>query len=303
MRWTAAAGLGGVALTAGAAAAIALAPEPAPVPAPAPLHTASGTSAWPGDEPVVTPMTPIALGHRRAIEYLFGDPARKPLFDAASRASPSVVRVVARRVAGGTTRTSRGSGVVVGERRVLTARHLLFGDGEGLEIRVMLASGEEVAAKVVAKGEEGTAFQHAGDWLVLEVQSDSPQLPPPLRTAAATAGAEVVAVGFGGDAGLAADGCAVENTDGPSGSPTWSVGRVVDPAEMTLEPLAGSVPVGGVSGGAVVDATGGVVGIVVAVSWTTVSAVGVPKVRRYTMNVAPVVAAASRLTASSGRSR
>lgn len=298
MRWKLTLGLAGAALAAGAAAAIRLAP------APAPAEPEFGPGWNTGDDYIVTPLTPIALGHRRALDFLNSDEKLTPLREAAMRASPSVVRVVMRLTRGSAAVTSRGSGVVVGERLVLTARHLLH-SSDKQEIRVLLPSGEEVTASIVSKGDGYDPFarRYSGDWLVLEVARDAPSLPPPLDLASAGTGTEVVTIGFGGDVGLGPDGRPMENGEGPSGRPTWAVGRIVDPNSMTLEPLAGSLPVGGVSGGAVVDATGRLVGIVNGVSWETDSAQGVPPTRNYRVNVASVAGASSLLTSTDRRTR
>src|SRR5262245_52945346 len=86
---------------------------------------------------LLTPLDAVALGHRRALDYLAADPSRSALLAAASRATASVVRVECRRETGHATTTSRCSGVVVHPRRVLTARHLLLPGPEHFDCNVL----------------------------------------------------------------------------------------------------------------------------------------------------------------------
>ncbi len=63
------------------------------------------------------------------------------------------------------------------------------------------------------------------------------------------------------------------------------VTSVVDPEAMTLKPLAGFPPVGGMSGGPVLNAKGEVIAVQKSVSKTTDNATG--KVLYYVVNAVP----------------
>jgi hypothetical protein len=63
------------------------------------------------------------------------------------------------------------------------------------------------------------------------------------------------------------------------------VTSVVDPEAMTLKPLAGFPPVGGMSGGPVLNAKGEVIAVQISVSKTTDNATG--QVLYYVVNAVP----------------
>jgi hypothetical protein len=214
----------------------------------------------PADAVVVTPLTTVALGHRRAVESLRADAAHKTLLDAAARASESVVRVQCRYRTPTGESCERGTGFFVDGRFVLTVGHELLRFDADAKLSVKLADGAEIPASVTTRG----ACKVPGDvddWALLEVAADAPGLPPSLTLGAPRADATVVLLGFGGDAGLGASGTVVANRDGSALSPTW-LGCVVDDVSgIHLRPLAGCVPIGGLSGAPVVDEDGRVVGV------------------------------------------
>jgi len=224
----------------------------------------------PEDEPVMTPLTTVALGHRRAVAYLLADLSRSKLYEAATRVAGSVVRVQCSESLDKVTTTHTGSGVVVGLHSVLTARHLLFSDTDDGRLTVLLPTGTHVPAKLVGSGRPEDPGR-TGDWMLLEVAADAPALPPvvPIRTVSAES--LVVAMGFGASGGLKPDGRAVENDEGEAGGPTWTVGRAMSVGTWTIEPVAGGLGEGGASGGPVIDASGSVVGVFVGASWITSS--------------------------------
>jgi S1-C subfamily serine protease len=215
----------------------------------------------PADSPVVTPLTTVALGHRRANEGLRADPKRKPLLDAASAAAASVVRVQCRFRTGDTESCERGTGAFVGVPGcVLTVGHVLAQYDDKAKLSVQLADGTELPAIVLGRGpSENGGDVH--DWALLEVSGDPEKLPPPLPLGEPRAEAEIVLLGFGGDAGLGAAGVVVANRDGTPLSPTWLLARIDDERGVHATPLAGAVPTGGFSGGPAVDATGAVVAV------------------------------------------
>ncbi|MBK8178828.1 MAG: trypsin-like peptidase domain-containing protein [Planctomycetes bacterium] len=215
----------------------------------------------PADSPVVTALSAVALGHRRANEGLRADPKRKPLLDAAAAAAASVVRVQCRFQSDGTEICERGTGAFVGVSGcVLTVGHVLAQYDDKAKLSVQLADGREFPAIVLGRG----ASEHGGDvndWALLEVSGDPERLPPSLPLGEPRAGVEVVLLGFGGDAGLGAAGVVVANRDGTPLSPTWLLARIDDERGVYATPLAGAVPTGGFSGGPAVDATGAVVAV------------------------------------------
>jgi hypothetical protein len=166
-----------------------------------------------------------------------------------------VVRVQCRFQSDGTEICERGTGAFVGVSGcVLTVGHVLAQYDDKAKLSVQLADGREFPAIVLGRGES----EHGGDvhdWALLEVSGDPERLPPSLPLGEPRAGAEVVLLGFGGDAGLGAAGVVVANRDGTPLSPTWLLARIDDERGVYATPLAGAVPTGGFSGGPAVDAT------------------------------------------------
>ena len=215
----------------------------------------------PADAPVVTTLTAIALGHQRANVWLRAEHNRKPLLDAAARASASVVRVQCRYRSGDNESCERGTGAFVGAAGcVLTVGHVLTHFDDDAKLSVQLADGKELPAVVLGRGPSKQGGD-VHDWALLQVAGDARTLPAPLLLGIARAGEDVVLLGFGGDAGLGSAGVVVPNRDGSVLTPTWLVARIDAVAGVFATPIAGSIPLGGFSGAPVVNAAGEVIAV------------------------------------------
>ncbi len=212
----------------------------------------------PAEGHLLTPLDYLAAGEERVSAWLADD---DPGLAAARRAGEALaVRIHASVADGVTRRGALGSGVLVdGGRRVLTAAHNLPASGAELAIRVTLADGRTLAARLVAAGE---GSEGGDDWALLELEH-----PPALATpelAAPRRGERCVVLGYPGrSSGRTPDGRFVE---GPAHAerelaPVALVVEVCSVAPLRLAPLAGALPGSGASGGPVLDARGALVGV------------------------------------------
>jgi hypothetical protein len=96
--------------------------------------------------------------------------------------------------------------------------------------------------------------------------------------------------------------------EGEAGLPTWIVGEVDSPTAMRVQLVAGGLPLGGASGGPVIDESGCLVGVLVGWTQSTnyVDLDGgrkreAPRLLRF--NVAPILGPMKALRARKARTR
>lgn len=236
----------------------------------------------PGAGDVVTLLDYYEAGRGRVDAFLAGRPDAAGLRDVIERVRDRVVRVhtiVARE--GEAVETVRGSGVLIRDgTRLLSAGHGFDRDGE---VRVLTTSGRSLPARLGERSHEvfgGPAL----DWAVLDLED------PPgegLDLGEIRAGRIVFAFGYPAGIGIGAGGRVV---DGGMRQvplmPLCVVARVRSVEPLDVVPLAGAIPLGGMSGGPVVDAGGDVVGVFVSVRRTPLDGGG----RRIRLGVAPIPA-------------
>lgn len=187
-----------------------------------------------------------------------------------ARAEAACVRVeLTTAWAPGHVETVHSSGVLVeGGRHVLTAGHLLDPAGEG-DLVVRLVTGRKLAARVV-DWEPPEPAQSAGDWTLLEVQGISGLEAGGVDIGSVSLGDLVLCLGYPGQVGLDSNGDVA--LDGPGDSeflaPIVTVACIDGLAPLRLTPVAGAVPVGGMSGAPVLDLAGRLVGLFVSVTTT-----------------------------------
>ncbi len=192
--------------------------------------------------------------------------------------------------------SNHGSGVILADGQVLTARHVLEqnvedGDKEKLKILLTMNDGRVFEATVQTRGEL--------DWALLKISSplqdsqtgsvpDSKQtVHSPIKLALPKPSATLVFMGYPARLGLDAAGKARSFNRGDPGKkipvtrldPCLVVGKGRSgsrelPGNLVLDPVAGFPPLGGMSGGPIFDLTGAVVGIQIGVTQTTADATG-----------------------------
>jgi len=218
---------------------------------------------------LVTLLDYLESGRRLARDYLEQQPgpAGKTLWDVTQRCRAACVRVeIEVKRQGASVVVSHGSGVVVADGNyVLTAGHALNVE-DVLAIRVILSDGRVVAATAVKS--DFTEFNTTGrDWAVLKLAEDRPADLVALKLGQAREGEPVIAHGYPDQIGVDEHGRIAYSRDGPL-APLLFPAHVNDTDPISLTPAAGAVPLGGMSGGPVVNANSEVVGIFVSVSRT-----------------------------------
>ncbi len=219
---------------------------------------------------LVTRLDYFESGRRLTRDYLAKQPApnEATLWDVARTCASACVRVeidIERQ--GESVAAVHGSGVIVaGGGYVLTAGHALKAD-RILAIRVILKDGRTLGATVAEK--DYAVFNSTGrDWAVLKLGDDRPADLVALKLSDVKEGAPVIALGYPDQIGIDENGRIAYSRESPL-APLLFPGHVSGTDPITLTPAAGAVPLGGMSGGPVVNAAGEVVGIFVSVSRTT----------------------------------
>ena len=170
--------------------------------------------------------------------------------------------------------SNHGTGILLSDNRVLTAKHVLHQNVTGSISTILLTqnNGRVLRAEVERHGAE--------DWTLLRVllAEDAPMLKnSPIELENAIEGETAIFFGYPAMVGLSAEGEVLPFLKGESQtdsagnalSPMLVVGSVLDAETMTLAPLAGFPPVGGMSGGPVLNSKGHLIGVQVSVSKTT----------------------------------
>ncbi len=207
---------------------------------------------------------------------------------------PWVVRIeVQHSPAGGAWRSNHGTGILFGDGQVLTAGHVLKENVTGDVSKIILTQpdGSVLHAEMDRHGEK--------DWALLRILlEEGVPAPPgsPIELGSAVEGETAVFFGYPAMVGLGAEGEVLpfHKGDAQPGSPTGSlspmliVGSVLDAEAITLDPIAGFPPVGGMSGGPILNSRGQVIGVQVSVSKTTDNATA--RTLYYRINAAPASA-------------
>ena len=203
---------------------------------------------------------------------------------------PWVVRIEARHsfIPNG-YRSNHGSGIVLADGRVLTARHVLEENvtDDHLEIVVTLADGRVFQAELERPGEE--------DWALLKITDagNHPDiLDSKIELAEPRADQSTVLAAYPARQGLDKQGKVRSFNKGDPAqgiavsqlNPALVVSSVETLQPMSLKPLAGFPPIGGMSGGPIFNMQGQVIGVQIAVSKTQD---GNGKVLMYRINAVP----------------
>lgn len=231
-------------------------------------------SGYPAIRPrVITNIDYVGAGDREAQDFVaqLQDEDRADVQQAILRAARACVRIeVKTRTSGTSYEASKGSGILMqGARpadaiRVGTAGHVL-GSGGG-QAWLVTSGGRELTVNSTRQqhAKFGTSNQ---DWGVMEIDVAVDDLPcVPVASPQNGELAFVLAYpdGIGRDAaGRLVYGRAV---DAAALRPILTVGEVVQASPLHLRPIAGSIPLGGASGGAIVNRRGELIGLLNAVS-------------------------------------
>ena len=193
---------------------------------------------------------------------------------------PWLVRIEVRHsfIEGGYS-SNHGTGIILKGGKVLTANHVLIENVKDAEIEVILSlmDGRIFSASIEEQGER--------DWARLQMDIPDGQenlLESPITMAAATPNETAVFIGYPARLGLDAQGHvkSFHKGDKEQGipadklSPMLVVAVAEDLEAMTLKPLAGFPPVGGMSGGPLFNLKGHLIGVQHSVSTTTDNTTG-----------------------------
>jgi S1-C subfamily serine protease len=184
-------------------------------------------------------------------------------FQSLEKTIPWIVRLEVRHTfTDDSYKSNHGTGIILSDGSILTADHVLTENvnGSRIEIVVTHTDGQVHSATVKQQGEK--------DWarLKLDVEQKSP-----IRMAKPVADETVVFFGYPAQLGLDEKGavCPFNKNEPTSLLPMWVVATIEECEAMMLKPLAGFPPVGGMSGGPILNLNGEVVGVQSSVSKTT----------------------------------
>ncbi len=186
--------------------------------------------------------------------------------------------------------SNHGTGIILKGGRVLTAKHLLNENAKEGKKMILLTTtaGRVLPAEVMNEGER--------DWTILRITGKEDQkaaMKSPVVTGKVTSTKMVAFLGYPARLGLDEEGKVKSFHKGDESkgiaasqlSPLLVVATISNPEAMSLKPEAGFPPVGGMSGGPILNAEGKVIGVQNSVSKTTEDATG--KVLYYTINATP----------------
>ena len=187
--------------------------------------------------------------------------------------------------------SNHGTGIILKDGKVFTANHVLTENVDSGEIKVILTltDGRILFASVEKQGEK--------DWarLQLEVgEGEEALLESPIVMTDARPGEPAVFLGYPAQLGLDEEGQVQSFNKGDKTQeitadqlkPMLVVAAAEDLEAMTLTPLAGFPPVGGMSGGPIINLKGQFIAVQHAVSKTTEDATG--KILYYKIDAVPV---------------
>jgi hypothetical protein len=225
----------------------------------------SAAENWPQ---VITNLDVLRIGQAQAESFVEALPVaeRAEAKAAIERASRATVCIEVRtRTRGSSYQAQKGSGVVMlGETaaspvRVGTAGHVL--EGGSTEVRILGSSGEVIAFDTARQQhvQFGTSDQ---DWGTIELASP-PRETPALVVALPQASEIAFVLAYPDGAGRDVAGRMVYSraVDAVPLQPVLTIGEVTRVAPLQLRPLAGAIPLGGASGGAIVNRRGELIGL------------------------------------------
>lgn len=226
-----------------------------------------GPEPWPL---VITNLDLLRVGQAQAERFVAALPAaeRAATEAALARAASACVRVeVLTRSSGSNFQFVKGSGVAMRGKtaaapvRVGTAGHVLA-DGGSTEVAMRSSGGE--AIHFDASRSEYTLFGSSDqDWGIIELASP-PTNTPALLVALPQQGELAFVLAYPDGVGRDEQGRMVYGkaaaADAPL-QPVLTVAEVTQTAPLQLRPLAGAMPLGGASGGAIVNRRGELIGL------------------------------------------
>lgn len=190
-------------------------------------------------------------------------------------------------------KSNHGTGVLLKDNQILTAKHVLHENVTGRISTILLTqtNGRVLRAEVERHGTE--------DWTLLRIlrAEGTPVLKhSPIELGNPTEGETAIFFGYPAMVGLGPEGevlpflkgDAQTGSVGSALSPMLVVGSVLNAKTMNLAPLAGFPPVGGMSGGPVLNSKGHLIGVQVSVSKTTDNHTG--RTLHYRINAVPASA-------------
>jgi S1-C subfamily serine protease len=200
---------------------------------------------------------------------------------------PWIVRLEVRHTfRDGGYKSNHGTGIILDDGSILTADHVLTENAVAGKTKIVVTriDGQVHSATVKEQGKK--------DWARLKLDTE---LPSPIRLAKPVTGETVVFFGYPAQLGLDEKGtvCSFNKNEPTSLLPMLVVATIEDAEVMTLKPLAGFPPVGGMSGGPILNLNGEVVGVQSSISKTTDDATG--EVLYYKINAASTMAMLNNL--------
>ena len=251
-------------------------------------------SAEPPDGQVLT-LVDYFEGGRRVVQSLLGAPGGRNRPGSAAiieRNKRACVRLDIRiERAEGIYESVLASGVLIKDGHLLLTAGHSFAGRSGYEVLVTLHDGGQRRARLVAHRYDAEA-EAGEDWAILELIGSTPPSLPDVRLAPIAAGDLAFILGYPDQIGIDSDGAVAHASVAQDGylEPIETLGIVDRLDPFILTPWAGSIPIGGMSGGPVFNASGGLVGIFVSVR-KMVGASGM----RYTYRAASVQSLRDRL--------